>query len=189
MMCFCGTKTDYALCCEPFHRGLQHATSPQQLMRSRYSAYVVGDYEYVLATYHPSKIENVAKTLQEIREFGEQSCFVKLTVLHESTAESNLAKLPGWVSLAPLPATSGQQENGYVHFRAVLLDGDRVGVIDEVSRFVFEDGRWFYLDGLLQPYQTTKAGRNDSCPCGSGKKFKQCAPSHKAEQRSLRQLA
>lgn len=180
MSCYCGAAASYQQCCQPLHLGLQQATSPQQLMRSRYSAYVVGAYEYVLATYHPVKVAaNPAETLQEIREFGDQTCFVKLTVLQETDANSALARLPGWATQPGIPATLQSAATGYVHFNAVLIEGERTGVLDEVSRFVSEQGRWFYLDGLLQPYRPIKVGRNDGCPCGSGKKFKQCAPGHR----------
>lgn len=185
MSCFCGHSASYQQCCQPLHLGLQHATSPEQLMRSRYSAYVVGAYEYVLATYYPAKVAaNPAQTLQEIRDFGEQSCFVRLAVLQDSTTNPTLAELAAWSDLSPLPTTVQLDATGYVHFQALLLEEDKVGVLDEISRFVFENGRWFYLDGILQPYKTTKVGRNDDCPCGSGQKFKRCAPGHRQQMNS-----
>lgn len=50
--CPCGAG-DYASCCQPLHRGLRYAESPEQLMRSRYSAYALGEDDYVFRTWHP----------------------------------------------------------------------------------------------------------------------------------------
>lgn len=52
--CPCGAGTDYAACCGPLHRGEALAQTAEQLMRSRYSAFAVGDAEYLLLTWHPS---------------------------------------------------------------------------------------------------------------------------------------
>src|SRR3954454_12676561 len=52
--CPCGTALRYADCCEPLHEGSARAGTAEQLMRSRYSAFVVGDADHLLATWHPS---------------------------------------------------------------------------------------------------------------------------------------
>ena len=60
---------------------------------------------------------------------------------------------------------------GWVEFAAFYAGGQ----LHERSRFVQEDGRWFYLDGeMLPPITAEKPGRNTPCPCGSGKKYKRC---------------
>ena len=51
--CPCGSGSPYDACCGPLHRGASAATSPEQLMRSRFSAYAVGDTDYVFRTWHP----------------------------------------------------------------------------------------------------------------------------------------
>jgi SEC-C motif-containing protein len=51
--CPCGTGRPYDACCGPLHLGAEQAGSPEQLMRSRYSAYAVGDTAYLLRTWHP----------------------------------------------------------------------------------------------------------------------------------------
>ena len=60
-----------------------------------------------------------------------------------------------------------------MHFRATHRDGDGFAVLEERSRFVRENGHWFYLDGE-HTVTPLKPGRNDPCPCGSGRKFKKC---------------
>ncbi len=61
-------------------------------------------------------------------------------------------------------------ESEHVEFAAFY----RGGQLHEKSRFVNEEGRWYYLDGEVLPPIEEKVGRNAPCPCGSGKKFKRC---------------
>ncbi len=74
-----------------------------------------------------------------------------------------------WLKLDIISAKKKQ-----VHFRAFFKDeNDQYCVLEEISAFVFEQGRWFYLSGEtdIKPYSQE---RNQSCLCGSGKKFKKC---------------
>jgi SEC-C motif-containing protein len=52
-LCPCGSALAYNACCGPLHRGVRQAGSAVELMRSRYSAYVRGDADYVFRTWHP----------------------------------------------------------------------------------------------------------------------------------------
>src|SRR5579862_3926574 len=52
--CPCGSGATYVACCGPLHRGSASAATAEQLMRSRYSAFAVGDADYLLATWHPT---------------------------------------------------------------------------------------------------------------------------------------
>ena len=116
-------------------------------MRSRYTAYVRGDLGYLEASWHPDfKPGNLA-----IDEFIR------------------------WLGLEIF---SRDQRDGHarVEFEARFLRDGRVDAIHENSRFVCERDRWLYIDGeMLAPTFTPwKPGRNETCPCGSGKKFKRC---------------
>ncbi|WP_107704640.1 YchJ family protein [Nocardioides allogilvus] len=51
--CPCGSASTYDSCCGPLHRGTALATTPEQLMRSRFAAYAVGETDYVFRTWHP----------------------------------------------------------------------------------------------------------------------------------------
>ena len=53
-LCPCGSNNTYPQCCEPAHLNHSSVETPEQLMRSRYSAHVLGLVDYVIATYHPS---------------------------------------------------------------------------------------------------------------------------------------
>ncbi|MGR5471371.1 YchJ family metal-binding protein, partial [Vibrio astriarenae] len=74
----------------------------------------------------------------------------------------------------------------FVEFNAYFNEDGKRYCMTERSRFVKEDGLWYYIDGtfpkeepeqdprLSQPVSSLKVGRNDPCICGSGKKFKKC---------------
>ena len=127
--CPCGSDETYVNCCGPFHavflssaHGLDgpHAPTPEALMRSRYSAYVLGQIDYLLATWHPS------------------------------TAPGELELSPvKWLGLEVLHAQSAG-DAGVVEFVARLRDGSgRAQRMHETSRFVREGGRWYYIDGEI----------------------------------------
>jgi len=141
--CPCGSGEAYHACCQPFHQG-SPAPTPEALMRSRYSAFVLGLADYLLETWHSS---TRPQSLDP-----EQS--------------------PEWASLRILD-TSTRGDAGIVHFRAVYRLGDGWGYLEETSNFTREDGRWYYVSGDTTEGQL-KPGRNEPCPCGSGKKYKAC---------------
>ncbi len=58
-----------------------------------------------------------------------------------------------------------------VEFKAYYKEGEDIKILHEKSNFIIEDGEWRYKDGALY---NTKVQRNESCPCGSGKKYKKC---------------
>lgn len=145
--CPCGLTSPYAECCAPYHQGKAVAPTPETLMRSRYSAFVAQDADYLIHTWHASM--GVAKFKAELVADFDHTEWLGLNVLASAT----------------------EGDTGMVTFAARFRD-DRDGqihLIHERSRFVREDGQWYYLDGN-QP----KVGRNDDCPCGSGQKFKKC---------------
>jgi SEC-C motif-containing protein len=123
--CPCLSGEQYGSCCEPFHlAGTAGHTAPtaERLMRSRYSAYVVGNARYLLASWHPTT----------------------------RPAALDLDPTQRWLSLEILGRERGgmMDREGTVHFRAhYVADGQR-GSQDENSRFLRVDGRWVYLDAL-----------------------------------------
>ena len=119
-----GQPLAYAACCQPWHKGLhagQPAPDAEALMRSRYSAFVLGLADYLRATWHPS------------------------------TCPPDLALEPGvkWLGLA----VRGHHATDATHATVEFVARSRVGGqglrLHEVSRFVREDGRWWYVDGDL----------------------------------------
>lgn len=146
LLCPCGSNLPYHSCCELLHKG-QEAISPDALMRSRYSAFVLHDIEYLLQSWHPS-------TRPEALQLDEGSQWLKLSVL----------------------GSEQQESKGRVHFKAYVKDGNELFMLEEDSSFVFENGHWLYVDGQTQ-FDKINLKRNDECLCGSGKKFKKCCSS------------
>jgi SEC-C motif domain protein len=73
--CYCGSQKNYKDCCHPFMTGASKPETPEQLMRSRYSAFCIKDIEYLISTHHPSKRQAnerdlLSKTIQETQWLG-----------------------------------------------------------------------------------------------------------------------
>lgn len=117
--CPCGSGRDYDDCCGPAHRGVA-ADTAQALMRSRYSAYVRGDVDYLLASWH-------ASTRPESLELEPATRWLGLEVKRHALTGADTAT---------------------VEFVARYRLGGAPAVrLHEISRFVREDGRWYYIDG------------------------------------------
>lgn len=118
-------------------------------MRSRYAAFVVGAPQYLVATHLGATAGDLPALAQAAQAVG----WLGLTVSHVEPGAS--------------------PEEGFVTFTANCVDEAGVMALTERSRFRRVDGRWLYVDG--QPTTVrTKVERNAPCPCGSGRKFKQC---------------
>jgi len=122
--CPCGLPAGYDDCCGRFHAG-QAAPTAETLMRSRYSAFVVRDPAYLLATWHPS-------TRPAVLELDATTRWLGLEARRHATNA---------------PDTAGR-ETATVEFVARCRVGGAPAVrLHELSRFVREHGRWYYLDG------------------------------------------
>jgi SEC-C motif domain protein len=156
--CFCGSANSYEQCCQPFHSGQIKPPTAEALMRSRYSAFELALESYILDTWDP-------KTRPKHADL--------------STVKTE------WQRLEVIDCKKGQaiDNKGIVEFKAYYRLDEKDFTLHEVSRFIKQQGRWFYLDGvvksLAKPGQTTNFGLNAPCPCGSGKKYKRCCGSSK----------
>ena len=63
------------------------------------------------------------------------------------------------------------QEDGYVEF-AAFYESNEGGQLHENSKFIYENGQWYYFDGVI--LESLKFSRNEPCWCGSKKKYKKC---------------
>jgi len=112
----------YTACCQVWHNGLaegKHAPTPEALMRSRYSAYAVGLINYLLATWYPE------------------------------TAPGELELSPiKWTNLEVLHAEE-TGDAGVVEFIVRFKVNGRAQKMHEISRFVRQTGRWYYIDGQM----------------------------------------
>jgi SEC-C motif-containing protein len=115
--CPCGTGTGYHACCGPLHHGERHAATAEELMRSRYAAYVCGDADYLFRTWHPR------------------------TRPADVTIDAGVL----WIGLDVTDAAAGghDDDRGEVEFTAAFAGGE----MHERSRFERRAGRWFYVGG------------------------------------------
>lgn len=122
MRCPCGSGDNYAACCGPILDG-RAAPSAERLMRSRYTAFAVGDADHLLRSWHPSTRPRRVDLDPDVR-------WLRLMIV---------AKDAG----GPFDA------EGTVTFEAIHRDAGARGVLRERSRFVREDGHWYYVDGIF----------------------------------------
>ena len=126
-------------------------------MRSRYTAHVLARIDYLIDTHDP-----------------------KTRATLDRSAIDRWARDSQWLGLEIVTTTHGTatDETGIVEFRATYRAATTQTVHHERSRFRRLDGRWFYTDGDIvkdaPTRRSTDIGRNDPCPCGSGKKYKRC---------------
>lgn len=148
--CPCGSQKALADCCGPYIQS-QSAPTAEALMRSRYTAYCLGQIDYLIATHHP--LHRAPDSYRQIAD-----------TIRRST----------WLGLRVLDTQQGQPEDktGVVEFVAAYRDGKRTAQIHERSRFRQQRGRWLYLEGDLLPPLRPKG--SEPCWCGSGKPFKRC---------------
>ncbi len=104
--------------------------------------------------------------------YVERNSSYLLSTWHPTTRPKVL-ELPTAESLNWLGLTVLRADGKRVEYIARYKEGGETRELHEDSRFVYEQGRWFYIDGR-KPRSTLKTGRNQPCPCGSGKKFKRC---------------
>jgi SEC-C motif-containing protein len=125
-LCVCGSAKTFASCCGRLLNAGEQAKTPEQLMRSRYSAYALGDYgEYLLRTWFPATAGDLTAAALSLR-----SCdWVKLEVLSKSQ--------------------SG--DSGEVEFKAWFnTEQGKLDVLHEKSVFTRVAGRWFYIGGEIE---------------------------------------
>jgi SEC-C motif domain protein len=132
--CPCGGPS-FAACCGPFLDGSAAAPTAEALMRSRYTAYTLGNEDYLRATWHPS-----TRPATPVIDPDEHLQWLGLEVKSTLRLRQRKADLPE------------QQDRDTVEFVARYKIGGRAHRLHELSRFVRESGadgvpRWFYLDG------------------------------------------
>lgn len=152
-LCPCGSTLDYSECCGPIIEGTPAETA-EALMRSRYTAFVQRKLDYVECTHAPEVRDDFnraeAERMAEVCEW--RGLDIRSTTETGDTAEVEFA----------------------IRFRFEQQDMIQV----ELASFRREHGEWLYVSSELNPKgpqrHVSKVGRNDPCPCGSGKKAKKC---------------
>lgn len=122
--CPCGSGKAYGQCCGELHFSAKNEMTAEALMRSRYSAYVLKLADYLLATWHPTT----------------------------RPSELDLGADPTkWLGLEIRRSEQMDATHATVEFVARYRIAGRGHRLHEISRFVHEDGRWFYVDGEIDP--------------------------------------
>jgi SEC-C motif-containing protein len=152
--CPCGSGQLFEACCEPILTGQRAAASAEQLMRARFTAHVAHDFKFLHATYR------LTSGTPYVPEEGEPTLQWTKLVVHAH-------------------ATTDNPDKAFVDFSAYGTEDGTEKVLHEKAEFLRINGTWLYMrEARLgpAPYKsaTPKVGRNDPCPCGSGKKYKQC---------------
>jgi SEC-C motif-containing protein len=120
-------------------------------MASRFTAYAVKNYQYIFDTYSEPFRQDISVELLEQSDQGVE-----------------------WLSLNILSFETNSNR-GKVEFVAMYRQQQDFYRLQEISDFVKQNGEWLYTTGTIDPDSGIFfPGRNDTCPCGSGKKFKKC---------------
>lgn len=156
--CPCGSENNYNECCEKYVKGQELPATAELLMRSRYTAYTLSEVDYIVETTYPEHREQLS--VENIKSWSDNSEWHGLQILSTE-------------------AGTADDTEGKVEFIAEFTEKGIPKKHHELSEFKKEDGKWYFYDGqMLKPEtyrrEDPKVGRNDPCPCGSGKKFKKC---------------
>ena len=154
--CVCGSGRDFEACCAPILAGALAPTA-EALMRSRYTAYVVGNLDHLERTATPEALQS----------------FNRLDA--ERTVEETT-----WLGLEVRRVVGGgvDDQRGQVEFVFRYRQQGKTLMQHELSDFRRDEGAWRYHSSEMNPrsppVRVAKVSRNDPCTCGSGKKYKKC---------------
>ncbi|MBC2715271.1 MAG: YchJ family protein [Desulfobacteraceae bacterium] len=156
--CPCGSGIAYAECCEPVIKGEISAETAEQLMRARYCAYAKVETDFLLKSLHPDHRNG-----------------------HDDNQTREWAANSTWEGLEIVKTENGGKDDssGTVEFIAYYTVKEEKNKHHELASFIKHDDVWYFTDGAAVPPKqfvraSPKVGRNDPCPCNSGKKYKKC---------------
>ncbi len=144
-LCYCKSGLEFAECCEPILKVLDVAPTALALMRSRYSAYCLGDVNYLKATTHDHSWSD--EELKFIQDWADNSTWQHLEIVSHN--------------------------KDTVEFKAYYIFDGVQHLHHEKSAFLKVNDMWKYVDGNIHEDKVNFL-RNEHCICGSGKKYKRC---------------
>ncbi|MCZ2722938.1 YchJ family metal-binding protein [Marinomonas sp. 15G1-11] len=159
--CPCGTTLPYEMCCAMYHNNPGTAPTAEALMRSRYSAFAMKNFEYIQQT---QKLDTSPdQSVEDISQSNDNTQWIKLEILETQDGGE-------------------KDKTGIVSFCAHFKEGKHIGRLSERSIFKKSKQVWHYISGEHEVQGNTplikssemNIGRNDPCHCGSNKKFKKC---------------
>jgi SEC-C motif-containing protein len=122
--CPCGSKHTYLQCCEPYLIGKQYPSTPEALMRSRYTAYTIVNIDYIQETMLGAAL-----------------------VGFQSEDAARWARHVTWMGLKVIHASLKTPSKGYVEFKASFMEKGLLKSMHEKSEFIKKKGRWYYTNG------------------------------------------
>lgn len=154
--CPCGSGEAYADCCKPIIGGDRPAETAEKLMRARYTAYTKAETDFVFETTHPDHRKG-----------------------YDHAGTKDWAEKSEWLGLEIVETRLGGQDDttGEVEFIARFREDGILSTHHELGHFERKDGAWYFTNGEMvkpKPAVSSKVGRNEPCPCGSGLKYKKC---------------
>jgi SEC-C motif-containing protein len=156
-MCPCGSDRAYSECCKPYITGKSKAPTAEALMRSRYCAYAEHEIDYIINTCVHREKDDI--DYKSTRDWSERSTWLGLKII--STEKGGPADAEGTVEFEASYEQNGLKD---IHY--------------ENAKFKKQNDEWLYDEGRVTPRTVVrsapKTGRNEPCPCGSGKKYKHC---------------
>jgi SEC-C motif-containing protein len=157
-LCSCDTKKPFADCCGPYIKGGKVPANAVDLMRARYTAHVRQEIDFIMDTLSAARKKDTDR--KETETWARDTQWESLEI--QSTEKGG----PG-------------DDVGQVTFVAKFRENGEAKEHHELATFIKVNGKWQFEDGRLPPQKPIKSegpkiGRNDPCPCGSGKKYKKC---------------
>ncbi len=155
--CPCNSNKPFSECCEPFITNKKNPETAEQLMRSRYTAYVMHNVNYIAETNDPRSSDDF--DIEASRKWAQSS---------------------EWLGLQIVSTEKGLKDDadGAVEFIAKFNFEGIERKHHELSYFEKLNGKWVFVDGKTintpERREKPKVGRNDPCECGSGLKYKKC---------------
>ena len=156
MLCPCGSTQLFNRCCQPYITKQQLPGTPEQLMRSRFSAYATKQARYIFETYGGAA--QLQQSVSDIQSWADECSWLALKI-HQATTNT-------------------------VDFSAYYLMNNILCELREKSNFNLEQGQWRYIDGdIIVNEEIGIVRRSELCPCNryptawsakQGKKFKHC---------------
>ncbi len=148
--CYCGNSMAFEQCCGRFLTKQEWPHTPEECMRARYSAYVTHNIDFIRETQSSARRTEI--NWDDTEQWSKNAKWKKLEII---AAEDD------WVEFIATYEMDGKEINHH-----------------ERSTFILEKERWYFDDGKMIQGTIKRAGekigRNDPCPCGSGKKYKKC---------------
>lgn len=146
--CPCGQQAPYEKCCQPLHQGVHHAADAQQLMRSRYCAFVKQEVDYIIKTTALKQQSLLDR--DSLMQWSQQTEWLYLDIID---FQPQLDKT-----------------HASVEFKAFYQSGANQASHHEQSYFVKHQNKWYFIDPTVEQVLTLK----QPCLCGGAKKFKHC---------------